>query len=60
MKNDLTNPVIGEFKGPGETGGVDIILLNETVTVQFLTFQLRSQGTLQINGIKLGQGESKS
>ena len=60
MKNDLSNPVIGEFNGPGTTGGVHKILLNESVTVKFLSFQIKSRGTLQINGILLGQSESKS
>ena len=59
-KNDLTNPVIGYFAGPGTTGGVHKILLDRQVTVTFLSFQIKSQGTLQINGIKLGYNNGES
>ena len=59
-KNDLTNLVIGCFAGPGTTGGVHKILLDRPVTVKFLSFQIKSQGTLQINGIKLGESEKHS
>ena len=54
MKNDVTNPVIGEFKGPGTTGGVYIIPLKKPSEVLFLKFQQKmSNAVLQINGIQV-------
>ena len=54
MSNDLTNPVIGQFMGPGTTGGRYEIVLNNPLKVLYLSFQLKDNGgILQIDGIKL-------
>ena len=54
MKNDLTNPVIGEFKGPGKTKGVHHITLEKPTKILYLTFQLKMNAAiLQVNGIRL-------
>ena len=53
MKNDLTNPVIGEFKGPGTTEGKHFIPLKGPTEVSYMTFQLKMRmGILQLNGIR--------
>ena len=54
--NDLTNPVIGLFKGPGETHGAHRIPQPKPVEVLFLSFQLKTREYLQINGIRLRTG----
>ena len=59
MKNDMTNEIIGTFKGPGRTGVKYLIPLTKTVVARYLTFQLnKTKGVLQIEGIKLNQRQS--
>ena len=56
MKNDLTNEVVGTFKGPGETGAKYVIQLSKEVIAEYLTFQTKKNNAeLQINGIKLNE-----
>ena len=56
MKNDLTNDVMGSFKGPGTTGGVHVVRFTKPILAEFMTFQLvKKSATLQINGIRLNQ-----
>ena len=59
--NDVTNPVIGEFKGPGTTGGVHLIPLKKPSEILFLKFQLKSSNAvLQINGINVRYDRGKN
>ena len=55
MNPGLNNQVVGEFKGPGSTGGVHVIRFEGPVVAQYLTFQLIGKQNLQINGIRLNQ-----
>ena len=60
MKNDLANPVIGNFQGPGQRGLVYQIQVTPT-KVLYLSFQRKvNYGVLQINGIKVGFAKGKS
>ena len=53
-KNDLTNEVVGTFKGPGVTGAEHVIQFTKPVMADILTFQLLGKNAiLQINGIYL-------
>ena len=53
MKNDLTNPVVAFFRGPGVTGGVVVMPLSTHARASVITFQAKMRGQLQVNGIKL-------
>ena len=54
MKNDLTNEVVGTFKGPGETDEQYTTRFDEGIVAEYLTFQLKKKkAVLQIQGIKL-------
>jgi len=56
MNNDMTNDVVGTFKGPGKTGEQYTIRLQRAVVAEFLTFQIRGkQQYLQIEGIRLNE-----
>ena len=59
MNNDLTNPVIGQFKGPGTTGGVHSIPFKVPTLLRFISFQMKTQDYLQINGIGLCYSEGR-
>ena len=52
-KNDNTNEIVGTFAGPGVTGAKHVIQFTKPVVADFLTFQLKQNGVLQINGIYL-------
>ena len=55
-KNDLTNEIVGRFKGPGVTGQKHVIQFTKSVVAEFLTFQLKKKAAvLQINGIYLNE-----
>ena len=55
-KSDLTNEVLGLFKGPGATGGVHVIRLKRPAIVEYLSFQLMMDAAvLQINGVRLNK-----
>ena len=56
MKNDLTNEVVGTFKGPGTTGAKHVVPFTKEVVAEYLTFQLKKKNAiLQIQGIKLNE-----
>ena len=60
MSYDVTDPVLGEFKGPGTSKGVHLIPFEKPSEVLFLKFQLKlSDAHLQINGIQLQIGKGK-
>ena len=46
------SPVVGTFKGPGNTGGEHFVSFGEAVTFTYIRFQMKGKGILQINGIK--------
>ena len=55
-KNDLTNEIVGRFKGPGVTGQKHVIQFTKSVVADILTFQLKKKNVaLQINGIYLNE-----
>ena len=56
-KNDLTNPVVAFFEGPGTTTENYVIRLKKPVgNAEYLTFQRQKKNSvLQINGIKLNE-----
>ena len=59
MNNDLTNEVVGFYKGPGKTGEQYTIRLKVPVVAEFLSFQLKGkQQYLQIEGIRLNEQPS--
>ena len=62
LKNDLTNPVVALFQGPGETGEKYVIRLEKPVgNAEYLTFQRKKENSyLQINGIKLNERDAPS
>ena len=54
MKNDLTNPLVGTFDGPGKTGGAHEIKFQSSIVARFLTFQSKKKSAvLMVNGIEL-------
>ena len=56
-KNDLTNEVVGIFKGPGVTAAYHKIQFTKPVMADILTFQLLGNNAiLQINGMYLNEG----
>ena len=56
MANDLTNEIVGRFKGPGTTGAHHVIRFTKKVQAQFITFQImEDKSVLQINGINLNE-----
>ena len=56
MKNDLTNEVVGTFKGPGKTGAKHVVQFTKEVTAKYLSFQLKKKkAILQIKEIKLNE-----
>ena len=56
MRNDLTNPIVGTFKGPGEEGKRYVIRSRLAILAEFITFQLNMEkAILTINGIKLNE-----
>ena len=56
MKNDLTNDVVGTFKGPGKTGAKHIVQFTKEVNAKYLSFQLKKKkAILQIKEIKLNE-----
>ena len=55
MANNLNNPVVGTFKGPGKTKGVYVIRLSKAVRARFIVILMKGKGYLQINGIRLNQ-----
>ena len=55
-KNDLTNEIVGRFKGPGVTGQKHVIQFTKSVVADILTFQLKKKNVaLQINGMYLNE-----
>ena len=58
MKNDLTNEIVGKFKGPGRDGAKHVILLREEVTALYISFQIKVKEILQIRGIWLNEDET--
>ena len=55
-KNDLTNEIVGRFKGPGVTGQKHVVQFTKSVVADFLMFQLKGTNVvLQINGIYLNE-----
>ena len=56
MRNDLTNEIVGTFKGPGITGERYTIQLTRAVVAEYLTFQLKKKrAILHVQGIKLNK-----
>ena len=60
MQPGLNNTLVGYFKGPGITNVPIVIIFNETVTAQYLSFQLKlkKKDVLIINGIRLNLNSS--
>ena len=56
IKNDLTNEIVGTFKGPGRTGIPDVIQFTKQVVAQYMSFQIKKKSALlQIQGIKFNE-----
>jgi hypothetical protein len=54
MRNNLGNPIVGFFKGPGKTKGAHAIKFTRPVVAQYITLQImKKSGILQVNGIKV-------
>ena len=49
---DDLNEVCGFYEGPGETGGVDLIICDSPIRAKHITFQIMKDiGVLQVNEV---------
>ena len=59
MKDSLKNEVVGWFGGPGETGRWHLVSFSKWVVAQYVSFQITTFGTLQINGLRFNEASRK-
>ena len=55
MANNINNPVVGTFKGPGKSKGVYVIRLTKAVRARYIVILMKGKGYLQVNGIRLNE-----
>ena len=55
LSSGLTNKVVGRFPGPGVTGGEHVIKFDREVNAEYISFQIKQIGILQVNGIRVNE-----